>query len=196
MIKTFLALGDSYTIGEQVPLHESFPYQLLQLLRNEGHSYYAPEIIAKTGWTTDELNEQINKTNFLPQYDLVTLLIGVNNQYRGRHWYEYKLELMHLMQRAIYFAGGKYQNVYVLNIPDWGVTPFAKDRDVQRIAYEIDKYNEQCKIVTEELKCHYIDITTAQRLDGNNIDFLAADGLHPNGREYAKWVEKLAKKIL
>jgi len=104
MIKTFLALGDSYTIGEQVPLHESFPYQLLQLLRNEGHSYYAPEIIAKTGWTTDELNEQINKTNFLPQYDLVTLLIGVNNQYRGRHWYEYKLELMHLMQRAIYHA--------------------------------------------------------------------------------------------
>lgn len=196
MIKTYLALGDSYTIGEQVPLHESFPYQTLQLLRNTGHLYYAPEIIAKTGWTTDELNEQINKTNLLPQYDMVSLLIGVNNQYRGRNWYEYKIEFMHLLQRAINFAGGNNENVYVLSIPDWGVTPFAKEKDCDRIALEIDKYNEQCKLVTEEFNCNYIDITAYQRIDGANAEFLAIDGLHPNGREYAKWAEKLAAAIL
>lgn len=196
MTKSFLALGDSYTIGEQVPLHESFPYQTLQLLRNAGHSFYAPEIVAKTGWTTDELNEQINRSTLLPSYDVVTLLIGVNNQYRGRHWYEYKIEFMHLLQRATTFAGGINQNVFVLSIPDWGVTPFAKDRDTQRIAMEIEKYNEQCKIVTGELKCNYIDITTSQRVDGSHADFLAADGLHPNGREYAKWAKQLANAIM
>ena len=193
--RSWLALGDSYTIGEQVPLHESFPYQTLQLLRNAGYSFYAPEIVAKTGWTTDELNEHINQTGFLKAYDIVTLLIGVNNQYRGRNWYEYKLEFMHLLQKAIEFAGGRNENVYVLSIPDWGVTPFAKERDAHRIALEIDKYNEQCKLVTEELNCNYIDITESQRLDGNNADFLAADGLHPNGKEYAKWAGKLAGLI-
>lgn len=200
--KSWLALGDSYTIGEQVPLHESFPYQALQLLRNPAggskprQAYAAPEIVAKTGWTTDELNDHINQSQFLESYDMVTLLIGVNNQYRGRNWYEFKLEFMHLLQRAIEFAGGKNENVFVLSIPDWGITPFAKDRDVERIALEIDKYNEQCKLVTEELKCSYIDITSTQRIDGNNPEFLAADGLHPNGKEYAKWAEALAAKIL
>jgi len=201
--KSWLALGDSYTIGEQVPLHESFPYQAMQLLRqntagieNLRQVFAAPEIVAKTGWTTDELNEHINKTSFLPSYDLVTLLIGVNNQYRGRNWYEFKIEFTHLLQRAIAFAGGNNKNVYVLSIPDWGVTPFAKDRDVQRIAAEIDKYNEQCKLVAEESECHYIDITASQRADGNNTDFLAGDGLHPNGKEYAKWAERLVSLIL
>lgn len=219
-IKTWLALGDSYTIGEQVPLHESFPYQALQLIRQiaagaesprqgyqddplaaagapvGGFYWTAPEIIAKTGWTTDELNEQINKTRFLSSYDIVTLLIGVNNQYRGRNWYEYKIEFMHLLQRAIEFAGGKNENVYVLSIPDWGVTPFARDRDIERIALEIDKYNEQCKLVTDEFNCNYIDITTSQRTDGSKAEFLAGDGLHPNGNEYAKWATLLADGII
>lgn len=203
-VKTWLALGDSYTIGEQVPLHESFPYQALQLLRQtapgaesrqEGWQYAAPEIIAKTGWTTDELNDHINQCIFSDPYDIVTLLIGVNNQYRGRNWYEFKIEFMHLLQRAIDFAGGNNNNVFVLSIPDWGITPFAKDRDTQRIAIEIDKYNEMCKLVSEELKCHYIDITTSQRADGVKAEFLAADGLHPSGKEYAKWAEKLAESV-
>lgn len=200
--KTWLALGDSYTIGEQVPLHESFPYQALQLLRQTAagaesrrQGFAAPEIVAKTGWTTDELNEHINTSIFLSSYDMVTLLIGVNNQYRGRNWYEFKIEFTHLLQRAIQFAGGNNQQVFVLSIPDWGVTPFAKDRDIERIALEIDKYNEQCKLVAEELKCHYIDITTSQRMDGNDPSFLAADGLHPNGKEYRKWAKQLAEAI-
>ncbi|RYY71436.1 MAG: SGNH/GDSL hydrolase family protein [Chitinophagaceae bacterium] len=193
--KSWLALGDSYTIGEQVALHESFPYQALQLLRESGQLFLSPEIVAKTGWTTDELNEHINKTILLPRYDVVTLLIGVNNQYRGRNWYEFKIEFMHLLEKAIAFAGGNKHNVFVLSIPDWGVTPFAKDREVDRIALEIDKYNEQCKLVTEELQCHYIDITVEQRLDGHSAEFLAGDGLHPNGKEYAKWAKKLSLAI-
>lgn len=216
--KSWLALGDSYTIGEQVPLHESFPYQTLQLLRQTaagaesrrqgsdktpasvnnpvgGYQYLAPEIIAKTGWTTDELNDHINQNTFLDSYDMVTLLIGVNNQYRGRNWYEFKIEFTHLLQRAIAFAGGNNKNVFVLSIPDWGVTPFAKDRDTERIALEIDKYNEMCKSVSEEYNCHYIDITASQREDGAKAEFLAADGLHPSGKEYKKWAEKLANLV-
>ena len=194
--KSWLALGDSYTIGEQIPLHESFPYQAVQLLRKAGHSFYAPEIVAKTGWTTDELNGHLNQNIFLPKYDLVSLLIGVNNQYRGRNWYEFKIEFMHLLQRAIEFAGGKNENVYILSIPDWGVTPFAKDSDAVRIAIEIDKYNEQCKVVAEEYKCTYIDITASQRADGNKAEFLAADGLHPNGKEYEKWAKQLVQVMI
>lgn len=216
--KSWLALGDSYTIGEQVPLHESFPYQTLQLLRQTaagaesrrqgshttpaaapgpagGWQYNAPEIIAKTGWTTDELNDHINQCTFSDSYDIVTLLIGVNNQYRGRNWYEFKIEFTHLLQRAIAFAGGNNKNVFVLSIPDWGVTPFAKDRDIDRIALEIDKYNEMCKSVSEEYHCHYIDITASQRADGANAEFLAADGLHPSGKEYARWAQKLTEAI-
>lgn len=190
--KSWLALGDSYTIGEQVPLQESFPYQTLQLLRNKGLNFLAPEIIAKTGWTTDELNHQINQTTFLESYDMVTLLIGVNNQYRGRNWYEFRIEFTHLLQKAIAFAGGNNEHVFVLSIPDWGITPYAKDRDRERIASEIDKYNEMCNAVTEDNFCRYIDITASQREDGMKPEFLAADGLHPNGKEYAKWAAKLA----
>lgn len=194
--KSWLALGDSYTIGEQVSLHESFPYQALQLLRKGGQEMYAPEIVAKTGWTTDELDAHINQTSFCTSYDMVTLLIGVNNQYRGRTAENFQPEFKALLQKAIAFAGGKNKNVYVLSIPDWGITPFAKERDVQQIAVEIDQYNEVCRLTAQELSCHYIDITASQRIDGNNPEFLATDELHPNGNEYAKWSKALAGKIL
>lgn len=196
MALSYLALGDSYTIGELVPLHESFPYQAVQLLRNKGIEVLAPEIIAKTGWATDELNEQILHTRFLPKYDFVTLLIGVNNQYRGRHWYEFKLEFINLLHKSIGFAGGDPSKVVVLSIPDWGVTPFAKDRDATQITKEIDQYNDQCRFVAGDMKCNFIDITTSQRLDGNKAEFLAEDGLHPNAKEYAKWAEKLSEVIV
>ena len=210
-VKTYLALGDSYTIGEGVPLHESFPYQLLQLLRKaaggadsrrqglqpltgldgSGWLYNAPEIIAKTGWTTDELDAQIQQTKFLPQYDLVSLLIGVNNQYRGRSVTEFENEFTHLLQLAIQFAGGKNKQVIVLSIPDWGVTPFAEGRDRAQVAKEIDAYNAVCQKIASAFDCNFIDITTSQREDGNKAEFLAADGLHPSGMEYGKWVGKM-----
>lgn len=194
---SYLALGDSYTIGEQVTLADSFPYQTIQSLRTgNGKSLFAaPEIIAKTGWTTDELSSAIDNTQLLPEYDIVSLLIGVNNQYRGRDVENYKEEYRRLLQRAIGFAGNNTDYVYVLSIPDWGVTPFAEDRDREQIKNEIDLYNSACKQITQELRCHYIDITDSQRVDGMHPAFLAADGLHPSGKEYAKWSGKLANAI-
>ena len=116
----YLALGDSYTIGEQVPFAENFPNQTIQLLRKTGFAFYGAEIIAKTGWTTDELSHAIENTALLETYDVVSLLIGVNNQYRGRSATEFKIEFEHLLQKAIQFAGNKPYRVFVLSIPDWG----------------------------------------------------------------------------
>jgi lysophospholipase L1-like esterase len=193
---SFLSLGDSYTIGEGVLLAESFPYQTLQLLRKAGVELYAPEIIAKTGWTTDELSASIEQTMLLPQYGLVSLLIGVNNQYRGRSLDDYKSEFTGLLYKAIRFSGEHPENVYVLSIPDWGVTPFAEGRGKQKIAGEIDAFNDVCQNVSTQLQCKYIDITASQRIDGSRPEFLAGDGLHPSGKEYAKWALKLKGAII
>ncbi|MFM7709703.1 MAG: SGNH/GDSL hydrolase family protein [Ferruginibacter sp.] len=197
MFKTYLALGDSYTIGEQVPLFDSFPYQFTQLLRkqNPQESWLAPEIVAKTGWTTDELLQQIDQTQLLPKYDLVTLLIGVNNQYRGRTVANYKEEYAVLLKKAIAFAGGNPNLVVVLSIPDWGKTPFAQERDIAHIEQEIDAYNLACKQITEAAGARFIDITTSQRADAHDLHFMAADGLHPSGKEYAKWAGMLVDSI-
>lgn len=200
---SYLALGDSYTIGEQVPFANNFPNQTIQLLRSSGFAFYAAEIIAKTGWTTDELNNAIENTTTLNSYDVVSLLIGVNNQYRGRSVTEFKIEFEHLLQRAIQFADNKPYRVFVLSIPDWGVTPFAEarlpdgqGRDRKQVAEEIDAYNYVCKTSTKQFLSHFIDITPSQRKDGHVKEFLAADGLHPSGLEYKKWAVKLADAIL
>jgi len=193
--RSFLALGDSYTIGEQVPLFESFPYRLVQMLRQRGMSFFAPEILAKTGWTTDELSAAMDLYSFLPEYDLVTLLIGVNNQYRSRTTDNFDPEFKALLDRAIQLAGGKKEHVYVLSIPDWGVTPFASGKDEQKIAEEINAYNAVCEKRSAEKGVSFIDITTSQRDDGRKSDFLAPDGLHPSALEYIKWARVLAAKI-
>jgi lysophospholipase L1-like esterase len=195
-MKTYLALGDSYTIGEQVLLTESFPYQTVQLLRNKNIEITAPEIIAKTGWTTDELHTAIQQHDFLKSYDFVSLLIGVNNQYRGRSVEEYKIEFELLLKQAIAFTGNSTNNVFVLSIPDWGKMPFAKERDVEKIALEIDTYNAASKKITSEFDCVFIDITTSQRQNANNAEMLASDGLHPSGKEYAKWAEELMNNFI
>jgi lysophospholipase L1-like esterase len=180
---TYLALGDSYTIGEGVPIYESFPYQTVQLLRAAGHALYAPEIVAKTGWTTDELQAAMQATHFLPHYDMVSLCIGVNNQYRGRDAGEYKEQFTRLLEQAIQMA----DHVFVLSIPDWGITPFANGRDRNAITKEINTYNAINKSVAKNYNVHYID----NILDAH---LLAADQLHPSGKEYAKWAMQLAEK--
>ena len=195
----YLALGDSYTVGEQVPLFESFPYQTVQLLRRKGLPVLAPEIVAKTGFTTDELLHRMDETVFLPSYDFVTLLIGVNNQYRGRGTDTFTPELNTLAGKAIAFAGGQAQRVVMLSIPDWGVTPFAKEKDAGEIQRAIDKYNTVCEETAKRLNMHFINITNRQRIHGHEEDYLAADGLHPSGREYGLWAEsvgEIAAKIL
>lgn len=192
---SYLALGDSYTIGEQVPLTESFPYQTVQLLRKERFWFDAPEIIAKTGWTTDELAAAMSGYHFLKAYDFVSLLIGVNNQYRGRSVDEFKGEFLTLLKRAIELSGENCDNVIVLSIPDWGLTPFAADRDIPKIASEIDLYNAACADICKAERVCFIDITADQRKDAADPSFLAGDNLHPSGKEYAKWSVKLADRI-
>lgn len=192
---SYLALGDSYTIGENVPIYDSFPYQTVQLLRKGGYSFYAPEIVAKTGWTTDELQAGIANNKLLSHYDIVSLLIGVNNQYRGRSLQEYTEHFEALLKRAIAFANNKNKHVFVLSIPDWGVTPFAKDRNSVTIAHEIDSFNAVNKLFAEKYNVHYIDITPGTRLAANDTTLLAGDQLHYSGKEHGHWATKLAEAI-
>lgn len=195
MTHTMLCLGDSYTIGELVALHESFPYQTIQLLRKEGFHFHAPEIIAKTGWTTAELAEHLIHTQLAKEYDFVTLLIGVNNQYRELAIKDFKNDFEFLLKKAIHLAGEKSDNLLVISIPDWGVTPFAVSRNQKQIAEEIDDYNNVCEAAALQHQCHFINITASQREDGDKEAFLASDKLHPSGKEYAKWAGALSKII-
>jgi len=192
---TYLALGDSYTIGELVPKEENFPHQLVQLLHKDNTEVTEPVIIAVTGWTTDELAASIREHALQETFSFVTLLIGVNNQYRGRDLDNYKKEFTELLNQAIVFANGHTQHVFVLSIPDWGVTPFAEGRDRAQIAKEIDAYNAANKEITGAHKCHYLEITDSTRKNGTNPAFLAEDGLHPSGKEYTIWAERLAPLV-
>jgi lysophospholipase L1-like esterase len=195
MTYSYLALGDSYTIGEQVLPEDNFPHQVVNILKKGGVTLTDPLIIAKTGWTTDELDAAIDEAKISTHFNIVSLLIGVNNQYRGRSVSEYKVQFDHLLQRAIGFAAGKISRVFVLSIPDWGVTPFAEGRDRPAVAAAIDAYNAAAKDICEQHKVVYIDITDSQRTDGNKQEFLAPDGLHPSGKEYSKWALKLSGAI-
>ena len=191
---SYLALGDSYTIGEGVPLDESFPYQLVQTLRKTGHNFTAPEIIAKTGWTTDDLKKGIRKHVFLTSYDFVTLLIGVNNQFRGLDINEYALHLEQLLKQAIAFAGGENRHVFMLSVPDWGSSPYAAGRNQEGITTEISKYNLVNKNMAEEYKVQYINITS------NSYPFVdeeafAPDKLHPSGKEYSRWAQLIIEEM-
>jgi lysophospholipase L1-like esterase len=172
----YLALGDSYTIGESVAEAERFPEQLAREL-----GIPRPQIIAKTGWTTDELSAAIDEAKPEGPFDLVTLLIGVNNQYRGRDSLQYRYELRTLLQRAIAFAGDDPSNVIVVSIPDWGVTPFAEGRDRAKIAAEIDRYNYINREEASRAQARYVDITAISR--GNDPSLVAEDKLHPSGKQ-------------
>ncbi len=187
----YLALGDSYTIGEQVLLTESFPYQLVQLARQQGLTLAAPEIIARTGWTTDELQAAMEDYQFQSPYDFVSLLIGINNQYRGRTIEEYAHQFRQLLNQAIALAGGVHQRVVVLSIPDWGVTPFAADRNREEIAAAINCFNKINQQLAREQAVGYIDITPGTREAAADSSLLAADTLHPSAKEYRRWAERL-----
>jgi lysophospholipase L1-like esterase len=188
---TYLALGDSYTIGEGVSLVKSFPYQTVSLLRKEGVEFSAPEIIAKTGWTTDELEACINSHKFLAKYDFVSLMIGVNNQYQGRSIIEYKDQFERLLKKSIGLTNGKPEHVLVLSIPDYGFTPFAQAMNAEKISKEIDEYNTLNKALSIKYKVQYIEITESSRKAKINNSLVAGDGLHPSSKEYAKWAKKL-----
>jgi lysophospholipase L1-like esterase len=194
----YLALGDSYTIGEGVQESERYPMILADLLARENIQVDTPKIIATTGWTTDELQKGIANTSGLEnQYDLVTLLIGVNNQYRGRSVENYREEFTALLDQAIAFAGHDSHRVIVLSIPDWGITPFAQDRgtDQTKVATEIDRYNQAKKEISQSKGVEYIDITEHYRRHGDKEDGVVGDKLHPSGKIYRHWAELLLSKL-
>lgn len=193
---TYLALGDSYTIGQSVPATDNFPNQVVSMMLNNAIPFLPARIIAKTGWTTDELETGIiaanNDNPLLPSYDFVTLLIGVNNQYRGRSVSNYRQEFEELLRKAIHFASDKADRVVVVSIPDWGVTPFANGRDRVQIAIEIDAYNAANKQIAQLYNVHYINITPWTREAATDNTLLASDGLHPSGKEYKRWAENIS----
>lgn len=189
---TYLALGDSYTIGEAVPVHKNFPYQTVQLLRKEGHDVAAPEIIAQTGWTANELQNALQGYSFAQKYDFVTLLIGVNNQYRGQQIILYKEQFEALLKKSIDLAGGKKEHVFVISIPDYSTTPFAQTGNPQKISKEIDEYNKLSKAICIQYKVPYIDTSDSPGEKKEAANLVAKDGLHPSESEYARWAKKLA----
>jgi lysophospholipase L1-like esterase len=185
----FLALGDSYTIGEGVAPAERWPVRLAAALRAGGQVVAEPHIIARTGWTTDELAQAIAASPVGSDHDLVSLLIGVNDQYRGRPVSEYPERFRSLLRQAIGFAGGRPARVLVLSIPDWGVTPFASGRDRARIAAEIDAYNAVNRAESVAAGARWVDVTAVSREAAADRTLLAPDGLHPSAAMYARWVD-------
>ncbi|OOG51316.1 lysophospholipase [Rhodanobacter sp. C01] len=186
----YLALGDSYTIGEAVAADRRWPAVLVQRLRQAGVVIDDPQIIAVTGWTTDELAQGMDEATLAPPYDLVTLQIGVNNQYRGRAADEYRQQFASLLARAIALAGHRAARVVVVSIPDWGVTRFAReqDRDSARIASELDSYNAIARDEVARIGAHFVDITGISR---QSPLLVADDGLHPSAAQYALWVDAI-----
>lgn len=182
----FLALGDSYTIGEGVEADKSWPFQLTEKLTAMDYGVSDLRIIAKTGWTTRDL---INATADIQDdnYDLVSLLIGVNNQFQNLSFDVFKNEFDLLLARAIKLNNNK-EKVFVVSIPDYGVTPFGVSNKEQ-IALEIDMYNSYIKAQCLEQNVPFIDITTLSRLLADASDALAADRLHPSGEQYRQWVD-------
>ena len=197
----YLALGDSYTIGEGVAEAERWPVQLARGLRAEGIELGEPRIIATTGWTTDELSAAIDAAEPLGKFDFVSLAIGVNNQYRGREVGEYREQLDALLERAVGFAGGRADRVLMLSIPDWGVTPFAvaQGRDAAQIARQLDAYNAAAAEVCARRGVTFVDITAVSRERGAQAAMLVDDALHPSQAMYALWTARalpVARRLL
>jgi len=195
-VKTFLALGDSYTIGQSVAVRDRFPVQTVSLLNSLNILFSQPEIIAQTGWTTGHLLSAIGSTPpSKPRYDIVSLLIGVNNQYQRRTQDEYSQQFTTLLEIAIRYAGNNKRRVFVLSIPDYSVTPFASNSNTVQIAAEIDAFNAINRQIALQYNVNYLDITGYTRMAATDPSLVANDGLHPSGIEYAVWARHLVPAI-
>jgi len=188
-VTRFLALGDSYTIGEGVADEERWPNQLVALLRGDGIAISDLQIIARTAWTTDELSDAIDQEKPRGPFDLVTLMVGVNDQYRSRAVQAYEVEFQRLLKRAKSFAGGQARRSIAISIPDWGATPFSEGRDRDVIGGEIAVYNRSGERLAAKAGIAWVDVTEASRAMLTDQSLVAVDGLHPTGAMYARWAE-------
>lgn len=190
-MKRYLALGDSYTIGEGVAPSERWPVRLVELLRGEGVDLAEPEIVAQTGWTTDELDAAIDGARPAGPYDLVSLLVGVNDQYRERDIFMFRDRFAALVRRAVAFGGGEASRLVVVSIPDWGVTPFAqeKGREMAQVRDEIDAFNAVVRVESKRAGSRFVDVTPISRLASHDRSMLTADGLHPSATMYRLWAK-------
>jgi lysophospholipase L1-like esterase len=197
-IPKILALGDSYTIGQSVNEDERFPNKTISILKSNGINVkYPSKIIAQTGWTTQSLLNEIaaNSNSLTPPYDIVTLLIGVNNQYQHLDTGVYRNEFTACLLNAMEYSGNRKNRVFVLSIPDYGATPFGSN-NAEQIGLEIDQYNAINKQVSLQMGVSYIDITPSSRMAATDVTLIASDGLHPSGKEYLKWANMLVPKML
>lgn len=190
----YLAIGDSYTVGEGVPAADTWPQQLLRCLHADGIAVDGPDLVAVTGWSTDELLLALDSTPLHPPYRLLTLLIGVNNQYRGRSAENFRQELALLWQRARALCTGTGACMIAISIPDWGVTRFAAahGHDTERIAREIDVFNAVVRDEAGRSGAHFVDVTEISRCCAARDGMLIEDGLHPSAAQYALWLPKIA----
>ena len=191
----YLALGDSYTIGESVSVQDRWPNQLAKHLEAE-HIQTEVKIIARTGWTTSELWQGIQISEVQPPYDLVSLLIGVNNQYRGYEINEYRDQFKFLLKKSIEYAGENANHVVVLSLPDWGMATLTASHNRTRITKEIDEFNRVNRELSERAGVHYVDVTSISRQAIRDAALIAPDGLHPSGKMYAIWVEKILPIVM
>ena len=192
---SYLALGDSYTIGEDVPQDQRWPVQLASQSNRNGVRISDPRIIATTGWTTDELINAINEAGLIDKYDLVSLLIGVNNQYRDYPFDQYVNEFTQLLNTAIQFAGNDPSKVFVVSIPDYGVTPFGQKKGQAKISREIDEYNARAELNCKENEVLFINITDISKKALVDPEMVASDGLHPSGKMYTEWTSRINGKL-
>ena len=187
---SFLALGDSYTIGESVSQDQRWPNQMIDLALNKDVLFNQPNIIAKTGWRTEQLIDTLNKINFIKKFDYVSLMIGVNNQYSLKPIDTFRLDLIKLLDMSIGYSI-KRDNVVLISIPDWGVTPFGEEYDRNRIKEEIDEFNSVIKDIANTNNILYVDVTEISRRALIEKDLIANDSLHPSGKMYKEWAEKI-----
>ncbi len=191
---TYLALGDSYTIGESVHSTLRWPVQLSDSLRERGIPLNHPRIIARTGWTTKDLLAAMDKRLKEEKFDLVSVLIGVNNQYQGLSIEEYEKELREIFRRAITRSKTGADRVFAVSIPDYGVTPFGAER-AEEIGKEIEEFNAVFKRVSEEFGVDFYNITPISKRAKNDKDLTATDELHPSGKMYSLWVKEITDEV-
>lgn len=192
---TFLALGDSYTIGESVEVKDRWPVLFMDELKTISNEIDSLHIVARTGWKAEELNEQINNLNLVPSFGLVSLQIGVNNQFQGQNPNDFRPAFIKLLNRSISLAGSNNKKLFVLSIPDWGASGYGGSQDTGEISKEIDEFNSVIKTETEIRGVPFFNITAISRRARSDKTLIASDGLHPSGKMYKLWVEKIVSEI-